>query len=77
MKPKYYRGTMTELQFIKLVEDTAISDSVRGCLNKFFVKGVRLSSIAGKSKQAMHQRAKYYINRGIVLGIVKERNDYA
>ena len=77
MKPKHYRGSLTELQFITLVSDTAISDSVRTELHKFFVIGTRMCGIEGKSKQNMHQRAKYYISRGLVLGLIKERNDYA
>jgi hypothetical protein len=71
ISPRFYRGKITAKQFLELTKQCPrMTNQVCIMMSDFFVDGKRLSHL-GVSKQAAHQRAKYYLKKGVDLGIFK------
>lgn len=70
ISPRFYRGKVTEEQFKTLGSNCPrMTIEVEEMMRNFFVIGTKLSHL-GVSKQAAHQRAKYYMNKGVQLGVL-------
>jgi hypothetical protein len=68
ISPKYYRGKINATQFNHMSKMCPrMTDAARKMTYEFFVNG-KLASEMNVSKQAYHQRAKYYMQRGVDLG---------
>tara|TARA_R110000824_G_scaffold216189_2_gene402791 strand:+ start:266 stop:505 length:240 start_codon:yes stop_codon:yes gene_type:complete len=76
ISPKFYRGKIMEAQFKELSKNCPrMTQEVEDIMRLFFVEGTKLSHL-GVSKQAAHQRAKYYMHKGVELGIFETMANY-
>jgi hypothetical protein len=70
ISPKFYRGKINMTQFNHLTKMCPrMTSEVYVMMREFFVNGKQLSHL-GVSKQAAHQRAKYYMKKGVELGLL-------